>query len=122
SAGAAGLIWFFNGDTHQLIPLYMIGVFLSFTLSQTGMFLRWRRLRTPGWRTSAAINGVGAVLTGVVLLIVGATKGPEGAWIVILLIPVLVTVFRQTKKHYDQVASQLTLKDWAPPSRRTNVV
>ena len=122
SAAAGGLIVFFGGDTHQLIPLYMIGVFLSFTLSQTGMFLRWRRLRTPGWKTSAAINGVGAVLTGVVLLIVGATKGPEGAWIVILLIPVLVTVFRQTKKHYDEVASQLTLRDWTPPARRTNVV
>ena len=122
SVGAGGLLWVFNGDTHQLIPLYMIGVFLSFTLSQTGMFLRWRRLRTPGWKTSAAINGVGAVLTGVVLLIVGATKGPEGAWIVILLIPVLVTVFRQTKKHYDEVASQLTLRDWTPPARRTNVV
>ncbi len=122
SAAAGGLIVIFGGDTHQLIPLYMIGVFLSFTLSQTGMFLRWRRLRTPGWKTSAAINGIGALLTGVVLLIVGATKGPEGAWIVILLIPVLVTVFRQTKKHYDEVSSQLTLRDWTPPGRRTNVV
>jgi amino acid transporter len=122
SAAAGLLIAIFGGDTHQLIPLYMIGVFLSFTLSQTGMFLRWRRLQTPGWKTSAAINGVGACLTGVVLLIVGATKGPEGAWIVILLIPVLVVLFRQTKKHYDQVAAQLTLRDWTPPGRRTNIV
>ena len=122
SVAAGGLIVIFDGDTHALIPLYMIGVFLSFTLSQTGMFLRWRRLRTPGWKTSAAINGVGAVLTGVVLLIVGVTKGPEGAWIVMLLIPVLVTVFRQTKRHYDHVASQLTLRDWTPPARRTNLV
>ena len=122
SAAAGGLIVIFGGDTHALIPLYMIGVFLSFTLSQTGMFLRWRRLRTPGWKTSAAINGVGATLTGVVLLIVGATKGPEGAWIVIVLIPMLVMLFRRTKQHYDQVASQLTLRDWTPPARRTNVV
>ena len=122
SAAAAGLIVIFGGDTHALIPLYMIGVFLSFTLSQTGMFLRWRRLRTPGWKTSAAINGVGATLTGVVLLIVGATKGPDGAWIVIVLIPMLVMLFRRTKLHYDEVASQLTLRDWTPPARRTNIV
>jgi amino acid transporter len=122
SAAAGLLIVIFDGDTHELIPLYMIGVFLSFTLSQTGMFLRWRRLQTEGWKTSAAVNGVGALLTAVVLLIVGATKGPEGAWIVILLIPVLVAIFRQTKKHYDQVAAQLTLRDWTPPGRRTNVV
>ena len=122
SVAAGGLIWVFDGDTHQLIPLYMIGVFLSFTLSQAGMFLRWCRLRPAGWRRSAAINGFGAVLTFVVLVIVGLTKGPEGAWIVIVLIPVIVTVFIQTKKHYDEVASQLTLRDWTPPQRRTNIV
>jgi amino acid transporter len=122
SVAAGGLIWVFDGDTHQLIPLYMIGVFLSFTLSQTGMFLRWRRLRPAGWQWSAAINGFGAVLTFVVLIIVALTKGPEGAWIVVVLIPVIVTVFRQTKKHYDAVASQLTLRDWTPPQRRTNIV
>jgi len=122
SVAAGGLIWVFDGDTHQLIPLYMIGVFLSFTLSQAGMFLRWRRLRPAGWQRSAAINGFGAVLTFVVLIIVGLTKGPEGAWIVIVLIPVIVTVFIQTKKHYDEVAAQLTLRDWTPPQRRTNIV
>jgi amino acid transporter len=122
SVAAGGLIWFFNGDTHQLIPLYMIGVFLSFTLSQTGMFLRWRRLRTPGWRRSAAVNGFGAALTFIVLGIVAITKGPEGAWIVILLIPCLVLLFKKTKQHYDAVADQLTLRDWTPPARRTNIV
>jgi hypothetical protein len=122
SVAAGGLIWMFDGDTHQLIPLYMIGVFLSFTLSQTGMFLRWRRLRSAGWQRSAAINGFGAVLTFVVLIIVAMTKGPEGAWIVIILIPVIVTVFKKTKEHYDGVAAQLTLRDWTPPHRRTNIV
>jgi amino acid transporter len=122
SVAAGGLIWFFDGDTHQLIPLYMIGVFLSFTLSQTGMFLRWRRLRPAGWRRSAAVNGLGALLTLVVLVIVALTKGPDGAWIVIVLIPAIVFVFLRTKKHYDAVADQLTLRDWAPPQRRTNVV
>jgi amino acid transporter len=122
SIAAGGLIWVFGGDTHQLIPLYMIGVFLSFTLSQTGMFLRSRRLRPAGWRWSAAINGFGAALTFVVLIIVALTKGPEGAWIVIVLIPVIVTVFLKTKTHYDEVAAQLTLRDWSPPARRTNIV
>ncbi len=61
------LLVVFGGDTHALIPLYMIGVFVSFTLSQAGMVVHWRTLREPGWRTSAAINGFGALVTGVVL-------------------------------------------------------
>lgn len=122
SVAAGGLIWVFDGDTHQLIPLYMIGVFLSFTLSQTGMFLRWRRLRPTGWRRGAAINGFGALLTFVVLIIVGLTKSLDGAWIVIVLIPAIVTIFKKTKQHYDGVARQLRLRDWTPPRRRTNIV
>ena len=116
------LIVLFGGDTHRLVPLYMIGVFLSFTLSQTGMVLRWRRLRTPGWRTSAAINGVGALVTGVVLIVVAATKAHEGAWIILVLIPALVALFVETRKHYDHVASQLTLRDFEPDRRRHNTV
>jgi amino acid transporter len=122
SVAAAVLLWIFNGDTHELIPLYMIGVFLSFTLSQTGMFLRWRRLRPAGWKLTATINGIGAICTGTVLVVVAITKGPEGAWIVMILIPALVTLFRVTKSHYSSVAAQLTLRDWTPPGRRTNVV
>jgi amino acid transporter len=110
AVAAAVLIVVFAGDPHLLIPLYMIGVFMSFTLSQTGMFLRWRRLRTPGWRTSATINGIGAVVTFVVLIIVAITKGVEGAWIVMILIPMLVLLFRETRVHYDNVADQLSLK------------
>lgn len=109
SVAAAGLIIIFDGDPHLLIPLYMIGVFLSFTLSQAGMFIRWRRLRTPGWQAKAMLNGIGAVATGVVLVIVAITKSAEGAWVVLLLIPVLVVVFKQTKVHYDNVARQLSL-------------
>ena len=60
----------YGGDTHALIPLYMIGVFVSFTLSQAGMVVHWRRLKGPGWRTSAFINGLGAVVTGIVLIVV----------------------------------------------------
>lgn len=110
SVAAAALIVIFNGDPHLLIPLYMIGVFISFTLSQAGMVIRWRRLRTAGWQTQALINGVGAVATLVVLIIVGVTKAVEGAWVVMLLIPILVVVFRLTKVHYDNVARQLSMK------------
>ncbi len=120
SAAAGGLIVVFGGDTHQLIPLYMIGVFLSFTLSQTGMFLKQRRADASG--PPVFLNLFGAILTGIVLLIVGATKGPEGAWIVIVLIPCLVVVFKKTREHYDTVAHQLTLRNWTPPARRTNIV
>jgi hypothetical protein len=109
SVAAGGLCVIFGGDPHQLIPLYMIGVFLSFTLSQTGMFLRTRRLKEPGWRTGAAISGVGAIVTCVVLIVVAITKGRDGAWIVLVLIPVLTTVFRATRRHYDNVAAQLSL-------------
>jgi amino acid transporter len=116
------LLALFHGDTQSLLPLYMIGVFVSFTLSQAGMVIHWRRLRTPGWRTSAVINGVGAVVTAIVLVIVAITKALEGAWIIILLIPCLVAVFRETRRHYDRVAAQLSIQGWAPPARRHNTV
>src|SRR5205809_3394643 len=93
SAFAAVLIVAFAGDTHALLPLYMIGVFISFTLSQAGMVVRWNRLRGPGWIRSAAVNGLGAAATGVVLIIVAITKAAEGAWIIIALVPVLVWLF-----------------------------
>jgi hypothetical protein len=107
------LLVIFGGDTHALIPLYMIGVFVSFTLSQAGMVFHWRKLREPGWRTSAAINGFGAIVTGIVLVVVATTKAAEGAWIIILMIPTLVTLFTVTRSHYDHVASELTLRDWS---------
>jgi len=122
SAFAAVLIVVFRGDTQSLLPLYMIGVFISFTLSQAGMVIHWRHTREPGWHTSAAINGFGAIVTGVVLIIVAATKTLEGAWIVLLLIPLIVAVFKATRRHYSHVAEQLTLKNYAPPVRRHNTV
>ena len=114
SALASVLLVVFGGDTHALIPLYMIGVFVSFTLSQAGMVLHWRTLGTPGWRTSAAINGFGAIVTGIVLVIVATTKAAEGAWIIIVMIPVLVMIFEITRRHYDHVASELTLHGFEP--------
>jgi len=111
---AGVLLFIFGGDTHALIPLYMIGVFVSFTLSQAGMVIHWWKLRTLGWRTSAAINAFGAIVTAIVLLIVATTKAVEGAWIVLVMIPILVVMFEVTRRHYDQVASELTLRDWRP--------
>jgi amino acid transporter len=122
SAFAALLIIAFRGDTHALLPLYMIGVFVSFTLSQTGMVLHWRKKRTPGWKTSAFINGFGALVTGIVLIVVAITKTLEGAWIVLLLIPIIITVFKATRRHYDHVASQLTLRNYVPQRRVHNTV
>src|SRR5439155_3269813 len=110
SAFAAILIIGFRGDTQKLLPLYMIGVFVSFTLSQTGMVIHWRRTREAGWKTSALINGFGALTTGVVLIIVAVTKTLEGAWIVLLLFPVIVGLFIGTRRHYDHFAAQLRLR------------
>jgi len=118
----AALLVVFGGDTHALIPLYMIGVFVSFTLSQAGMVVHWRTLRGPGWKMSAAINGFGALVTGVVLLVVATTKAAEGAWIIILMIPTLVTIFMITRRHYDHVASELTLRGWRPEPTGGHVV
>jgi amino acid transporter len=122
STCAGVLLVLFGGDTHALIPLYMIGVFVSFTLSQFGMVIHWRRTREAGWRTSAAINGFGAIVTAIVLVIVATTKAAEGAWIIILLIPVLVLLFRATRQHYDHVAAQLSLREFTPLPKLKNIV
>jgi len=122
SVFAAILIVAFRGDTQSLLPLYMIGVFISFTLSQAGMVIHWRKTREPGWKTSALINGFGAIVTGIVLVIVAVTKTLEGAWIVLLLIPVIVALFRATRQHYDHVAAQLTLRGYEPERRVHNTV
>jgi amino acid transporter len=122
SVFAGILLVAFRGDTHLLIPLYMIGVFVSFTLSQAGMVVHWRRTGGPGWRTSAVINGVGALVTGIVLVVVATTKALEGAWIIMLLIPLNVLLFRLTRRHYDGVASQLTLRGWQSRGPRHNTV
>jgi hypothetical protein len=100
----------------------MIGVFVSFTLSQAGMVIHWRRTQQAGWKTSAAINGFGAVVTGIVLIIVAVTKTLEGAWIVLLLIPIIVALFKATHRHYNHVASELTLKGYEPQPRLHNTV
>jgi amino acid transporter len=122
SVFASVLLIAYGGDTHALIPLYMIGVFVSFTLSQAGMVVHWRKLKGPGWRTSAFINGLGAAVTGIVLIVVALTKSREGAWIILLLIPVHVVMFRVTRRHYEEVARQLSLDGWTNGTRHRNTV
>ena len=109
------LIVAFQGDTHALLPLYAIGVFISFTLSQSGMVRRWLRLREKGWQWRVWINGIGAAVTGVVLLTLTVTKFVEGAWIVVVVIPVLVTTFVVMYRHYDEVARELSLEGFEGP-------
>jgi amino acid transporter len=109
------LIVVFNGDTHALVPLFAIGAFLAFTLSQAGMVLHWWRERGRGWAAKAAINGVGALATVSALLVVGISKFMQGAWITIIFIPLLVFMFLQIRAHYKKMAGELTLRG-LPPS------
>lgn len=100
-AGAATfLLIVFGGEVTRLIPLYAVGVFVSFTLSQSGMVLHWWKLREHRWRASLAINGVGAAATGVVAVIIATTKFTHGAWISILMMLALMAVFALIRRHY----------------------
>ncbi len=116
---AGALIILFGGDTHALIPLFAVGAFLAFTLSQAGMVIHWWRERGPGWQPKAALNGLGAAATGAALIVIGASKFAGGAWIVILLIPLLIVIFRRIRNHYAEVGRQLRLGDDSPPVGRT---
>lgn len=103
------LIIAFKADTHLLIPLYAVGVFAAFTLSQTGMFMHWIRLKSPGWKWRAFINGLGALTTMSALLVVGVTKFKSGAWIVFLVVPCIIWGMQRIKRHYVTVAEQLDI-------------
>jgi amino acid transporter len=123
AAAAAALLVAFNGITNALIPLYAVGVFTSFTLSQWGMTRHHRRLKKAGWRRNVALNATGAIATLAVLLIVATTKFTSGAWIPLVVIPLIVLLFKAIKSHYDAVARGLKVPpDWVPPRRRHGVV
>ncbi len=121
---SSALVVIFQGETTRLIPLYAVGVFLSFTLSQSGMVRRWFKMRTPGWQIKAAINGIGAFATGVVFLVFAATKFIYGAWMVLLWIPIFISFFLAVHRHYQDVARQLSLESTGspPPIRRHRVI
>jgi amino acid transporter len=131
---ASLLIVIFRAETTALIPLYAIGVFLSFTLSQTGMAVRWWRSGhleegeeivqqggvvrfDPKWKQKLVVNGFGAVLTFIVMIVFAATKFRDGAWIVVLLIPTLVLIFFRIHHHYRHVAKNLSLETYGEPSQ-----
>ena len=104
------LIIIFNAQVTKLIGLYAIGVFISFTLSQSGMFVRWKRLKSKNWLPKAIINGFGAFVTAIAVIIIAITKFHEGAYIVVFLIPILIFLMLKIKKHYIAVRLQLKLK------------
>jgi amino acid transporter len=106
-AASAVLLIIFGGEVHRLIPLYAVGVFMGFTLSQSGMVFHWWKLREAGWRRSIVVNGTGAVATGVVALIIASTKFTHGAWISILGIGFLIYLFAAIRRHYRRVDKQL---------------
>ena len=106
---ASVLIFIFHGEVNALIPLYAIGVFLSFTLSQAGMVKHFVRLKDRAWRRSAIISGIGATATAVVCLVQAVTKASEGAWIVLVLIPTMVLVFSRINAHYVELGNELRL-------------
>jgi hypothetical protein len=139
---ASALIIIFQASVTALIPLYAIGVFLSFTLSQTGMAKRWwtigkmkegrarKRKKVehrhhqitalaydPRWRFKMAVNGFGAVCTGVVMFVFAITKFRDGAWIILVILPLLVGVFFSIHSHYQDLAERLSLKGYKPPKK-----
>jgi len=130
---SAGLIILFNASVTRLIPLYAIGVFLSFTLSQIGMSLRWRKIGKikpgatlvergsnltyeKGWELKMVINAIGAILTGVVMVVFAVTKFIQGAWLVVIIIPALVILFSSIHRHYVHLAKDLSLDNFGSPS------
>jgi amino acid transporter len=113
--GAMVLLIAVNGVTDRLIPLYAIGVFIGFTISQVGMVRHWRKERPPRWRRKATINGTGAVMTAVAVVVFLASKFLEGAWVVVLAVPLLMLLFAHTEGYYAEVARELKLGRTPPP-------
>jgi len=119
------LVVAFNGRVDLLIPLYAVGVFTAFTLSQSGMVRHWLAERGPGWRRSALINGIGATATGIVTVVFAVAKFSQGAWIVLIIVPLLVAVMVWIGREYRNEARSLEVKPQVvipPPNRPQHVV
>ncbi|MFF7751804.1 APC family permease [Streptomyces sp. NPDC007971] len=106
---AAALLVFSGGDTNTLVPLFAIGVFVGFTIAQVGMVRHWRLDRDPGWRGKALLNGFGALLTGVSTVVVTASKFTDGAWLIVVALPVLVAAFLAVHRAYARIGERLGL-------------
>jgi hypothetical protein len=112
-----------HADTQRLIPLYAIGVFIGFTLSQVGLVRRWTKDRIPRWQLRTALNGTGAAMTAVAVVVFLISKFLAGAWVVVVAIPLLILMFARIEAYYGEVASELKLgKIPPPPSKRDSVV
>ncbi len=124
SVAAGTLVMLFGAKEDHLLPLYAVGVFLGFTLSQTGMVLRWFRLKGPHWHVKALVNGIGAITTLVVMLVIAVTRFTHGAWIVLVLVPTMVMTFFNIHRHYIRVKSILagSRADFIGPRRNRVVV
>jgi amino acid transporter len=123
AAASALLLLAVRAQTERLIPLFTIGVFIGFTISQLGLVRHWRRARPSGWRWRSALNGVGAGLTALAVLVALLTKFTAGAWVVALAIPLLMGLFAQTERYYAGVAAELRLGRTPPrPRRRESIV
>lgn len=105
------LIFAFKGNTEHLISLYAIGVFLSFTIAQVGMVVYWRREKGQQWIARAVINSLGALVTGIVVIVIATTKFFYGAWIILIFIPVMIFIFKKIRSHYNDMAEQLHLPE-----------
>jgi hypothetical protein len=124
SLAAGVLVFLFGGKEDHLLPLYAVGVFLGFTISQTGMVRRWFRLKGKAWQLKAFINGLGAVTTLIVMLVIAVTRFTHGAWIVIVLVPIMVATFFNIHRHYIRTKSILAASrvDFVGPRRNRVVV
>jgi amino acid transporter len=120
---SAALLIAVNGNTQSMIPLYAIGVFTGFTLAQSGLVIHWRRTRPPGWRSRAAVNGLGAVVTAAATVIFLLTKFTQGAWVVVVAIPTFIFLFTRIHAYYRRVAQELHLHEIpAKPVRKRTMV
>lgn len=111
------LIIVFGGDSHALIPLFAVSVFIAFTLSQAGMVIHWLRIRQTGWQIKAILNSLGALTTGATVVLIGVSRFLEGAWITLGIISSLIFVFYSIRSHYKEVEHELSLRG-LPPSLR----
>lgn len=109
SIGAGALLIIFGGSVSRLIPLYAVGVFTSFTLSQAGMVVHWWKERSTGWKLKAYINGFGSLVTLIVTVVLLFSKFHQGAWLIVIAVPILVCLFNAINKHYKHVAKRLRL-------------
>ncbi len=115
SLAAAILILIFGGKSHALIPLFAVGAFLAFTLSQLGMVKHWLRRKERGWQAKSFVNLIGAIVTAIALIIIGVSKFLDGAWISVVIIPFIILLLFQIRSHYRKVGKQLSLHG-LPPS------